>query len=123
MHIRKEIAKALRLKLPKGWRVIEFPAVPANPSQPVIIMRSSTIAKTPGAPRRYRTRGYMLGLIVPELDPEKAEDALDDAIETLVNALEEVDFPGLLWSEATRAKFDDRFQGYDVPVNITTQKE
>lgn len=123
MQIRKALAAALKPALPKGWRVIAHPEVPANPRGPVVVMRSSTVAKHPGAPRLYRTQGLTLGLLVPELDPAKAEDALDDAIDVLIDALEAVAFPGLLWSEATRVKFDDRFHGYDVAVTITTEKE
>ena len=122
-NVRTLLADELRELLPPSWVVFNHGVELDNPMKPTVLVRQSTLARTPGAPRLYRDAGMTVALVEPGLDAEKVEDALDLDVATLIDALEAVPIPGLVWSDAQRVTFNDRFQGYDIHLTITTEKD
>ncbi|WNM25241.1 hypothetical protein [Demequina capsici] len=125
MSLRTDLAAAISAHAvkPKAWKVYAWAYSPDNLSAPAVVVRQGKTTKNTRNPRLYRDTEFMVGLMVPGLDPEKVEDDLDVGSETLLDILEAIDFPGLVWSEGNRVKFDDKFHGYDVTVTITNTKE
>ena len=123
MNIRVDVANKLRDALPGSWLVVDHATALDNPQAPVILVRQMTVARHPGAPRLYREVGFTIALVEPGLAPDKVENALDADIELVIDALETIDVPGLVWTGADRVTFDDRFHGYDIAVTVTTEKE
>ena len=122
-NMRTILADLLRAELPTKWDVYDHGVSLENPLKPVVVVRQTSLGRTPGAPRLYRDAGLTVGLVEPGLDLAKLEDALDDDLDTLLDALEAVDLPGLIWTGADRATFDERFQGYEVSATITYEKD
>ena len=123
-NIRRDLATALKEVLPKAWEIHANGIVPDNPLKPVIIIKQSTITRTPQAPRLYRDITFTVSLVEPGLAPDKVEDALDVDVDILIDALEDINFPGLIWQEAQRVVFNnERFHGYDITATITTEKD
>lgn len=123
MNIRKQLASLIRGKVPQGWTVYDYGVTPENPIKPVLVVRQSRIIRTPSAPRLYRDTDFTVSLVEPGLDPSKVEDALDVDVDTLIDILEEIDLPGLIWGEALRVTFEDRFHGYEITATITNAKD
>jgi len=123
VSIRTELAAAIRAssQLPARWTVKEYESTPANLTAPRVQVSQAEIRPNAQAPRIWRDTDFQVAVLVPELDPAKVEDAVEDAVETLLDILEAM--PGLVWSDAKRAKFDDKFHGYAVTVTITNEKE
>ena len=48
----------------------------------------------------------------------KGEEALDAALDEVLLSIERM--PGVLWTSADRAVFDDKFVGYKVSIRITS---
>lgn len=125
MSIRKDLAAAIRNhdELPPKWDVRDFSGPLGNIQAPVVIVRQMGVQRTPGAPRLYRDTDFDIALIEPGLDPERIEDALDNDLELLLDIIEDLDYPGLVLKESTRAIFDAEFHGYDTVVTVTNEKE
>lgn len=125
MSLRNDLADAIRAHadLPKGWTVYAWGHLPENPLSPFVSVRQTTVKPTPQAPRLYRETAFSVALVNPLTDPERVEDALDADVETLIDILDSLDFPGLRWEEAQRSMFEARFHGYDITVTITNGKD
>lgn len=121
MGLRTDFTDALRAALPPTWKVYGYGPMLDNPQHVTLICRQKRVEPTKGAPRRYRDAGFTIALVEPGIDPLKVEDALDNDVETLLDALEALPFPGLQFESAERVLFDNRFHGYDVAVTITTE--
>ena len=122
-NARHELANALREALPPKWLVLNYWPTLDNPDRVTILVRQSALVRTPGAPRLYRDVTVNVGLVEPGLDPALVEDALDEDLELLIDALESIPIDGLRWEGASRSVFQDRWQGYDVTTTITTEKD
>ena len=127
MNIRIELARLIREGLDaagsKSWTVFPHGITLDNPLSSVVVIRQTSLKRTPGAPRLYQDVTLLVALVEPGLDPAKVEDALDTDLDTLVDVLESVPMPGLIWTSADRALYDDRFNGYDIAVTITTERD
>lgn len=125
MSIRKDLAAAIKAHpdCPKKWSVRAFSGPLGNPQSPIVIVRQKSVQRTPQAPRLYRDTDFDIALIEPGLDPERIEDALDNDLELLLDIIEDLDYPGLVLKESTRAIFDAEFHGYDTVVTVTNEKE
>ena len=122
-YVRTDVANKLRELLPAKWLIIDHAVALDNPINPVILVRQMSLARTAGGPRQYRDAALTIALVEPGFDVAQVERALDDDVELLVDALETIDIPGLIWTGADRVTFDDRFHGYDVHVTVTIGKD
>ena len=122
-NVRKLLAELLAVDLPAGWVVIDHGTDLDNPMKPTIVVRQTTMTRTPGQPRMYRDLGFTVGLVEPGLDPQKLEDALDADVAILIDVLEKIPMPGLTWQDALRVTFDSKLAGYDIHLTITTEKD
>lgn len=125
MSIRTEFADAItnHADIPPKWRVYPYGYVPDNATAPIIVVRQTSIARNKTRPRTVQDTGFTVALVEPAIDPRRVEDDLDADIDTLIDILETLAFPGLVWTGAQRVTFENRFHGYDVTVTITTEKE
>jgi hypothetical protein len=61
---------------------------------------------------------FFIEVMTPAGTTIAAEDALDVALDSVLLSLERI--PGVLWSEAARTNFDDKYFGYKLSVNLTS---
>lgn len=122
MSLRTQLVEAIKAHedLPKGWKVQGFLSIPDNPTKPVLIVRQESLTRTPQAPKDFYDFSFLVTLIVPEQDQEKAEESLDTAVETVLDILESLS--NVRWSEATRVLFES-FNAFDFTITVTQRRE
>ena len=122
MNTRIDLADKIRAEVPATWTVIPYGVELENPLMPHVVVRQVSVARNAGAPRLYRDTGFTVALVEPGLAPDKVETALDDDVEILLDVLERIDIPGLIWTGADRVTFEGRFHGYEIHALITDER-
>lgn len=61
---------------------------------------------------------FSIEVMTPAGSTIAAEDALDVALDSVLLSLERI--PGVLWSEAARTNFEDKYFGYKLSVSLTS---
>lgn len=119
---RQELAAALTVHLPTNYRVIDHQDSidRVDVGRPVVMVFHHTIRPRSG----YDVRAVELDVlvVVPELSPGKADDAVDDALDVLLDAIRKTD--QVVWESAERIAFGDaQYPAYRVTVTAvaTTQ--
>jgi hypothetical protein len=119
--LRARVAAMLAEALPApAWRVIDHDDTVdriATREAVLIVYRSRTVPANFGDRRNELT----VRLLVPNLAPGKSDDALDERLDDLLDAVEAN--PYLDWSEAERGVFDETWPAYAVTLSILTQKD
>lgn len=83
-------------------------------SQPVLIVRTTSLEKLPAAPIGNMLGNFTLVLVSHHVDAERAEDALDDLLEVLLPTL----FThNIVWTTATQTQYDDEHVAYDIAIS------
>ena len=121
MLIRKAVIDSIRPLLPKGWRLYDHNRSLDDITAPVVMLHIEAITRTPQAPQGHRTVTYLLTVIEPLYEPGRADDALDEKLIELVDALDTV--PKLRWMDAKRVTFQDTRPAYDITLEVLTVKE
>lgn len=129
MSARKAVAEALTAAVKDNattarWRVIASGNPPSNSAHPFVLVRQTTVKRTPGAPRLFRDHGVLLTLAVPDTDPATVEDTLEAALDELLDLLDGLTRTvpgGLTWQEASRVMLEDSYHAWDVPTLFTTE--
>lgn len=80
------LRQALRAALPQSWKVGDFVPVGTRVDRTTVSVWANALAHLPAAPA-----GYLLDLTVailtPHQDPQRADDALDDAVQKVLAVL------------------------------------
>jgi hypothetical protein len=123
VSIRSELAAALKPLLPVKTKIIDTPrsidGLEAN--KPVVMLYRETLAKAPNAQGSYFNT-FALWIISPGIDPIRAENALDDLLDEVVVALDQISW--LNWTTAERSVFgDNQAPAYKVNLTVIGNKE
>lgn len=123
MTVRSELAAALKPLLPPRTKIIDTPrsidGLEAN--KPVVMLYRETLTKAPNAIGDYFST-FALWIISPGVDPVRAENALDNLLDQVVVALDQVSW--LNWTGAERSVFgDNQAPAYKVNLTVVTNKE
>lgn len=121
MSVRDQLVSLLTPQLPAGWRLVKYQRNLDTIDAVTVMFKQATIKNTPEAPRGTYTYGYVITLIDPATDPERAEVSLDDNVETLWKVLESSS--SLHPTLATKAKFSDTNLCYDIDLEILARKD
>jgi hypothetical protein len=123
MGIRNYVIDEITKKLPKAWNFIPYQSNfdELGAKHPVILLKLQGFKRSPAAPTGLNVAEYVLTIVVPGTDPEPVENDLDDKIIDLVHAIEGI--KNLTWTEAKRVTVGATNQGYDITLEVTTQKE
>ena len=91
-----------------------IPTVRANDrlSRPILIVKTESLEKLTEAPH-YVQGNFTLCLVSNHTDIDRAEDQLDDILETLLPALQGA---GVMWDRATQTQYDEQHIAYDITV-------
>jgi hypothetical protein len=116
---REQLVAALTPLLPQGWKFVPYQRTLDVFSEPTLMLKQDSIVAEPAAPQGAWTVSYILTLITPYTDPEKAEADLDDNVITLLELIEPVtafkQAEKKMWSETGPAC-------YDITFSYTTSK-
>ena len=123
MSIRSDLAAALKPLLPARTKIIDTPrSIDGLESKtPVVMVYRETLAKAPNAIGTYFNT-FALWIISPGVDPIRAENALDDLLDEVVVALDQISW--LNWTTAERSVFgDNQAPAYKVNLTVIGNKE
>ena len=121
VSIRALIAADLRPLLPPKWKVMDYTDEMNHPLHPVVQLQQQTVAKTPSAPLGLRDLGILFHLLVPETNPATADDALEEALDILLDSIEQLSSKHhIKWDGADRDAHSN-LPAYDISTTVTIQ--
>lgn len=116
MSARTALAAALRTALPpRLFDVRDEEDLPDKPTKTVVIVRHRDYTPAPNAAGTMLST-FLVTIATHHIDRSKAEDALDDRVPAVLEALE--NHAGLTWSRASRVLLKETYLGYDVEALI-----
>lgn len=121
--LREFVLDAIRPLLPKHWKLLSTGAVD-TPTQPTVELTLTTIERGAQAPQSHRLVSYDLTVIEPNTTPKAGEQAIDNDISILLNALDDV--PTFAWTRAQRGNWpanDPIYNAFVITLQILVQKE
>jgi len=123
VSIRSDLAAALKPLLPARIKIVDTPRSidGLESNKPVIMLYRETLAKAPNAIGTYLNT-FVIWIISPGIDPVRAENTLDDLLDEVVVALDQVKW--LNWTTAERSVFgDNQAPAYKINLTIISDKE
>jgi hypothetical protein len=123
MGARAQLAAALKPLLPSKVKLVSIPRSldGIESRQPVVLLYREKLEKAPNAQGDYLAT-FALWIITPGIDPQRAEDALDDILDDVILALDGVNF--VHWSSAERSTFgDSQAPAYKIDLTVITSKD
>lgn len=122
MSVRSELAAALKPLLPASIKIIDVPRSidGIEAKRPVIMLYRESRAKAPNSMGDYFDT-FALYVITPGVDTRRSEDALDNTLDQVVDALDQIKW--LNWSIAERSVFgDNQAPAYKITLTIVYNK-
>ena len=122
MSVRSELAAALKPLLPTTIKIIDVPRSidGMEAKRPVVLLFRESRAKAPNAMGDYFDT-FALYVITPGVDTRRSEDALDNALDQVIDALDQIQW--LNWSIAERSIFgDNQAPAYKITLTIAYNK-
>jgi hypothetical protein len=122
MSVRSELAAALKPLLPATVKIIDVPRSidGMEAKRPVVLLYRESRAKAPNAMGDYFDT-FALYVVTPGVDVRRSEDALDDALDSVVDALDQITW--LNWSIAERSLFgENQAPAYKITLTIAYNK-
>lgn len=122
MSVRSELAAALKPLLPASVKIIDVPRSidGMEAKRPVVLLYRESRAKAPNAMGDYFDT-FALYVVTPGIDVRRSEDALDDTLDSVVDALDQITW--LNWSVAERSLFgDNQAPAYKITLTIAYNK-
>ena len=122
MSVRSELAAALKPLLPATVKIIDVPRSidGMEAKRPVIVLFRESRAKAPNAMGDYFDT-FSLYVVTPGVDVRRSEDALDDTLDSVIDALDQIKW--LNWSTAERSLFgDNQAPAYKITLTIVYNK-
>lgn len=121
MSVRDELEELIKPRIPTDWKLLPYQDNIDQPDTPTVMFKQLKIENTKEAPRGSWTFTFVLTLVDGRTDPEIAEPALDDEVETLwmiLNSISSVN-PTL----AEKVLFQNAYLAYDITTEVLGQKE
>ena len=116
-NVRQLVISHLKPLLPKKWMVKEFNALPDEITTTSVVLVFQSYSRTSIAPRAARTATFVLTIVTPQSIPGAADNALDDDLIDLLNAIDAIAETGLTWTTAERGVASNR-PGFDITLTI-----
>lgn len=124
MSTRSNVADALKPLLPKTWKLVHSRRNIDTLTVPTAIVWLDGFKPLPAAPQTKRIARGLITLVDPTTDPEKGEDNLDDEVERLTAAIDDLrpTIP-IRWTDARRVKWGEQNpNAYDIDIEIITER-
>ena len=118
MSARKQLRDALAEALPT-YRVMGSAILPSAVARPTIGVWQQSMTRREEFGLNRVAVGFELWVLVGPEDPEKADDALDTALEEVLGALQPLGW--VQWTEAQRGVLADNFHGYNIQVTAVAE--
>lgn len=121
LNVRNYVIGELRPLLPKKWLVHAFNALPDEVTTTSIVLTFQRYERNQSAPRGPRLATFTLTIVTPEMLPGSSDDAIDDDVIDLCNAIDAISGKtGLVWKTAERGTAKNR-PGFDIEITVPVQ--
>lgn len=123
MSLRSDLAAALQPLLPANTKIVDVPRSldGIEAKKPVVMLYRDEVSKAPNAQGDY-FNSFALWVVSPIINTIRAEDNLDDLLDDVLRALDQVSW--LNWSTAERSVFgDNQAPAYKVNLTVISNKE
>lgn len=118
MNIRTTLATALAAALP-GYRVIGYSTSLDAVTRPTIMLWTSLIERFDAFGHDRLKVTVETWVVVGSEDPEKANDAADEALVDVLGVVQSI--PLIEWTSAERGVLFDSFHGYRITATAVAQ--
>jgi hypothetical protein len=128
INVRKLITDTLKPLLPRTWRVLDRQPNLDTLSKPTVTIRIERIERAKEAPKVGRWYHGVLRITSPVQDIDRVDDALDDNIIDLLNAIDDLPAtdtaPQLVWTTAERGVVEGSTNfAFDISFAMFYRKE
>jgi hypothetical protein len=123
MTVRADLSAALKPLLPARVKIVDVPRGldGVETQRPVVMLYRERVEKAPNALGDYFNT-FALWIVSPNVDPKRSEDQLDNLLDEVIPALDELTW--LNWSSAERSTFgDSQAPAYKIELTVVTDKE
>lgn len=117
---RETLAAALKPILPKGWAIIDSGRSVDKLNKTTVQLFQRSIARLKAAPIGKHLVGFVVEITAPEQGVDRAEDRLDEEIDDLIHAFDEL---GIGWTGAEKFAAKAQRIGYQITLNVISSKE
>ncbi len=121
VNVRDYLKTELTPLLPAGWTIIPNQKMPETITKITVVLKHLTIEPSPANPIGSLNNHVTITVADPHTDQVRAENALDDAVVELLTALD--GHSRIVWRPANKVLVNDTYLGWDIPVEVLTQKE
>jgi hypothetical protein len=125
--IRTDVADALEGALSVSnldWVVKSGRTAPREVKKVTLLLRQASIDKL--SVRQVQQTTFELFLLHPGKNPDTIDDLLEPLVEELLDLLDALPFPGLIWTHAERVIFtvssEVEYHGYKVDLTVSHTK-
>lgn len=109
-----------QLDLPETWSVIPEQRFPETISRTTVVLQHTRIERLPEAPLGHLRHTITLSVLDPRTDIAAAEDALDDAITTLLSAIDA--HSTISWLDAEKVVHREAYPAWNLSLTVITSK-
>lgn len=107
--------------VPATWQILPTLNTPQTIARPTVTIKHTEINPQPAAPLSDNLINEVTITVAdPQQDTERAEDALDDEVLTLVYILKASD--RLVWLGAKKVTIGDTYYAWDITVQVLSVK-
>lgn len=118
MSARTDLVAALRVAMPT-YRITDTKGVQDGIKRPTVGVWMQSLTRRPEWQKGHAQLNFELWVLVPQEDSDRADDALDDALADVLEALNGLDW--LDWSTCTRGVLFESIHGYNVTVSAVAK--
>ena len=119
--IRAQLATQLKPLLPRAWKIVDHQTNLDVLDNPVVMLKQQSIRRAPAAPQGAHIVSFTVTVVAPQTDLQRAEDALDEKVDTLIHALDANQ--SLNWTDAEKVLFQDSYLAYDITLEVISRKD
>lgn len=127
VNIRHALIAALKPLLPSSWRLVKNMPGLDTLDRVTVTLRIDKIERAPELSKRHRWYTCTLRVTDPSQDIDNVDDALDDDIVDLLNAIDDIipgDGPVIAWTTAERGVVEgSTYFAFDITIRMLYQKE
>lgn len=121
VSVRDYLTAELTPLLPSTWKIIANQRVPETFDTVAVILKHLHIETLAEAPIGSLRNRVLITIADPHTDQVRAENALDEAVLELCTALD--GHSRIIWTGADKVLVTDTYLGWDITVEVITEKE
>lgn len=108
------------LGLPSSWTVIPAQRFPETIARTTVVLQHARIERLAEAPVGNLRHEVVLSVVSPKTDIAAAEDDLDDAVTTLLSAID--GHASIGWTQAEKVMHQNTYPAWNVTLTVITNR-